>query len=128
MRFLLDTHTFLWWITGDRRLSSRAHEVIGDGENKLFLSVASGWEIAIKVKLGRLQLPGDLKSFISEQLVNNAIESLAIQMRHVLHVYTLPAYHRDPFDRILVVQSQLENMPIITADSQINCYPVKVIW
>ncbi|MCD5407539.1 MAG: type II toxin-antitoxin system VapC family toxin [Desulfotomaculum sp.] len=128
MRFLLDTHTFLWWITNDQRLSARAHEVIGTGKNKLFFSAASGWEIAIKAKLGRLQLPDDWKRFISDQLADNAIESLAIQMRHALHVHTLPTFHQDPFDRMLVAQSQLEVMPIITADAQINRYPVQVVW
>lgn len=128
MRALLDTHTFLWWITDDPRLSPRVRKIIGDGENELFLSAASGWEMAIKAKLGRLQLPDDPEHFIPEQMALNAIAGLPIQMSHALHVYTLPDYHRDPFDRLLVAQSRLEGLPILTADPQIAQYPVKTIW
>jgi len=78
--------------------------------------------------LGRLQLPRELKDFISEQLAANDIKSLPIQMKHALHVYALPYHHRDPFDRLLVAQNQVENIPIITADSQIARYLVKIIW
>ena len=128
MRALLDTHTFLWWITDRPQLSARVREIIGDGGNELFLSAASGWEIAIKAQLGKLELPDDLGRFIIEQLALNAFTSLPIQMDHALHVYTLPRHHRDPFDRILVAQCQLENMPILSADPQIAQYPVKVLW
>ena len=128
MRALLDTHTFLWWITDRPQLSARVREIIGDGGNELFLSAASGWEIAIKAQLGKLELPDDLGRFIIEQLALNAFTSLPIQMDHALRVYTLPRHHRDPFDRILVAQCQLENMPILSADPQIAQYPVKVLW
>lgn len=128
MRALLDTHAFLWWITNDPRLSRKVHEIISDSENELFLSVASGWEMAIKVGLGRLQLPPNLEHFILEQMALNAIESLPVQMSHALHVYKLPAHHRDPFDRMLIAQAQLENLPILTVDPQIARYSVKVIW
>ena len=128
MKLLLDTHVFLWWIADYPRLPSKINEIIRNVENKLFLSAASGWEIAIKDNLGRLQLPSELKDFIPEQLVINDIKSLPIQMKHALHVYTLPNYHRDPFDRLLVAQSQIENLPLITADAQIARYPVKIIW
>lgn len=128
MRVLLDTHTFLWWITDDPRLSSRAREIIADGSNRLFLSAASGWEIAIKAALGRLELPTTPGQFIAEQLAANAVEGLPILMSHALHVYTLPRYHRDPFDRLLVAQSQLEHLPILTADPLISQYDVNTIW
>ena len=128
MKVLLDTHTFLWWITDSPRLSAWAREVIQDSNNELFFSAASGWEIAIKTQLGRLQLPGNLEQFILEQLSLNAILALPIQLRHALHVYTLPQYHRDPFDRVLVAQSQIENLPILTADTQITRYAVETIW
>ncbi len=111
MKALLDTQVFLWWISDDPRLSSRASAIIKDGNNKLFLSAASGWEIAIKVRLGRLTLPEPLETFVPEQMALNAIEGLPIQMSHALHVYTLPDHHRDPFDRLLVAQAQLENLP-----------------
>jgi len=128
MNVLLDTHAFLWWIDDNPKLSPRAREIISDAGNVLFLSAASGWEIAIKARLGKLTLPDDLERFIADQLVANAFSSLPIQLSHALHVYTLPAHHRDPFDRILVAQSQLEDMPILTTDSQIAQYPVQVIW
>jgi PIN domain nuclease of toxin-antitoxin system len=128
MNALLDTHAFLWWITDTPELSPRAREVISDGHNQLFLSAASGWEIAIKAKLGRLQLPHNLERFVSEHVSLNAISSLPIQLSHALHVYTLPDHHRDPFDRILVAQSQLEKLPIVTKDPQIARYSVEVIW
>jgi PIN domain nuclease of toxin-antitoxin system len=128
MKVLLDTHTFLWWITDHPKLPSRVREIIGDGNNELFVSAASGWEIAIKAQLGRLQLPDEPQRFILEQLSLNAIQSLPIQISHALHVFSLPNHHRDPFDRILISQAQLEGLPILTADPQISLYPVEVIW
>jgi PIN domain nuclease of toxin-antitoxin system len=97
MKVLLDTHTFLWWVTGDLKLSLKASEIIRDVNNELYLSAASGWEIAIKAQLNRIQLPGPPGIFISEQLKINGIQSLPILMSHVLHVYNLPDHHRDPF-------------------------------
>ena len=128
MNFLLDTHVFLWWITDDPRLSPRAHRLIADGRNRIFLSAASGWEIAIKARLGRLELPDDPERFILNQLAVNAIDVLPVQMSHALHVYKLPDHHRDPFDRLLIAQAQLEKLRILTADAQFSKYAVEVIW
>ncbi|MFZ5595559.1 MAG: type II toxin-antitoxin system VapC family toxin [Bacillota bacterium] len=128
MRALLDTHTFLWWITDDDRLSGRIREIIGNIENELYLSAASGWEMAIKAGIGKLSLPGDLELFVSEQLSVNAINPLPIQMGHALYVNSLPEYHRDPFDRLIIAQARMEGMPILTSDRQIMRYPVKTIW
>lgn len=128
MKILLDTHAFLWWITDDQKLSSRAREVISDAENELFFSAASGWEISIKVQLGRLKLPEEPERFIPEQLRMNFIRSVPIQMRHALFVSTLPKHHRDPFDRMLVAQAQLEEMSILSADLQMSRYQVELIW
>jgi len=128
MRILLDTHTFLWWITDDPRLSAQARKVIRDKRNELLFSAASGWEIAIKARLGRLQLPDDLEQFIVAQLSINTMSVLPIQLNHALHVYTLPDHHRDPFDRMLVAQSQVEELPIVTADPQVSAYDVRTIW
>ncbi len=128
MRALLDTHAFLWWITDDPRLSRRAREIIADGANRLFLSAVSGWEIAIKAGLGRLILERDPGVFVIEQMAANAIEDLPIFMGHVLRVYDLPSHHRDPFDRLLVAQAQMENLPIVTADPMISLYDVEVLW
>jgi PIN domain nuclease of toxin-antitoxin system len=128
MKVLLDTHTFLWWVTEDSKLSSKASEIIRDGNNELYLSAASGWEITIKAQLNRIQLPGPPEKFISEQLRINGIQSLPILMSHALHVYNLPDHHRDPFDRILIAQSQLEGLPILTADPSFSLYEIGVIW
>lgn len=128
MKVLLDTHAFLWWITDDPQLSARAREIISDGKNELFLSAASGWEIAIKTKLKRLKLPGKVERFIGEQLALNAIESLPVQMSHALHVYAIPDHHRDPFDRLLAAQVKLENLHFLTADRQMSKYGIKVLW
>jgi PIN domain nuclease of toxin-antitoxin system len=128
MRVLLDTHTFLWWIDNDRRLPTRVRVLMGDGSNVLLFSAASGWEIAIKARLGKLQLPEELASFLTAQLVRNHVTILSIHLSHTLHVYTLPALHRDPFARLLVAQSQLEQLPILTADPLIQQYNVQTIW
>ena len=128
MKALLDTHAFLWWITDDARLSPRARKIIGDGSNELFFSAASGWEIAIKAGLGRIELPAKPAEFITEQLSINAIQSLPVKMEHALYVAALAAHHRDPFDRLLVAQSKVENLPIITSDAHIAKYGVKVLW
>ncbi len=128
MKVLLDTHAFLWWITDDPKLSLKANEVIREGNNELYLSAASGWEIAIKAQLKRIHLPDRPETFISEQMRINGIQNLPIQMSHALHVYNLPDFHRDPFDRLLVAQSQLEGLPILTADPSFSLYEIEVIW
>ena len=128
MKLLLDTHAFLWWITDDPKLSSRAREIMSDIDNEVFFSAASGWEITIKAKMGRIKLPDEPHLFIPAQLRMNAIQSLPILMSHVLHVFTLPDYHRDPFDRMLIAQAQLEGLPIMSADPQISRYQIEVIW
>lgn len=128
MRILLDTHAFLWWITEDSRLSVGARECISDGKNTLLLSAASGWEIAIKVGLGRIELPRPISGFLGEQLRENRIDVLPIQMSHALRVQELPPLHRDPFDRMLVAQAQLEKLPILTSDAWIPRYDVEALW
>jgi PIN domain nuclease of toxin-antitoxin system len=128
MKVVLDTHAFLWWISDDDRLSTSARSIIGNRENELYLSAATGWEIAIKAKLGRIHLPGKVDSFIAKQLELNDIYSLPIHMSHALNVYNLPNYHRDPFDRLIISQTQLEKMSILTMDPQIARYGVKVVW
>ncbi len=128
MRVLLDTHSFLWWVMDDVRLSSQARAVLRDGRNTLVVSAATGWEIAIKARLGKMMLPGDPAEFILQQIRHNHLSPLAIELAHALRVFTLPDIHRDPFDRILVAQSQVEQLPIVTADPQIRQYEVDVIW
>ncbi len=128
MKALLDTHTFLWWITNDPRLSERARQIMADPGNELLLSAASGWEIAIKARLGKLKLPDDLQGFVVEQLRINAVQVLPVQMAHALHVVALPDHHRDPFDRMLVAQGQLEDLAIVTDDPLIARYAITALW
>ncbi len=128
MRALLDTHAFLWWISDDRRLSEKAREIVADGRNELFFSAASGWEISIKARLGRLEVPEDLRRFIADQLSRNAFQVLPIYLSHTLHTRVLPDHHRDPFDRILVSQAILEEMLLLSVDPKISHYPVEVVW
>lgn len=128
MRILLDTCTFLWWITDDHRLSQRSIELISDGNNELLFSAASGWEIAIKAGLGRLDVPDPLDRFVSEHLFRNHISVLPVQLSHALHVYTLPQLHRDPFDRLLVAQAQVERLPLLSSDRRLAEYDVDVLW
>jgi len=125
---LLDTHAFLWWVRDDARLSAVAREVVGDGDNSIFLSTASAWEIVIKARLGKLRAPVDLESFLAQQLAHNAFEVLPVGLRHALRVASLPDLHRDPFDRMLVAQSQVESLVILTADEAVARYDVRTRW
>jgi PIN domain nuclease of toxin-antitoxin system len=128
MRLILDTHAFLWWIVDGPPLAARGRDVVKNPANELFLSVASAWEIAIKVNLGRLRLPDRPDRFIPGQLMKNAIEPLPVEMSHALYVSRLPAIHRDPFDRIIIAQSILEKMPVVTRDTDIAKYKIKTLW
>lgn len=128
MKALLDTHVFLWWIIGDPRVPTNVFDFISDGNNELFFSAASCWEIAIKAQLGRIEITNEIEDFIPDQMVKNAVQGLAIHLSHALHVYNLPDHHRDPFDRMLVAQAQIEKIPIVTSDPFITKYDVPVIW
>lgn len=128
MRFVLDTHVFLWWIVDSPQLSAHVRDVMRNPANELFLSVASAWEIAIKVNLGRLRLPDRPDRFIPGQLMKNAIEPLPVEMSHALYVSRLPAIHRDPFDRVIIAQSILEKMAVVTRDADIAKYKVETLW
>jgi PIN domain nuclease of toxin-antitoxin system len=127
-RLLLDTHAFLWWIGDSPQLSNRARAAIGDQRNECFFSLASCWEIAIKVGTGKLELPAPVGRFLPEQLAANQIRELPIEVRHVAGVSTLPFHHRDPFDRLLVVQALEEALAIVSADSVFRRYGVKRVW
>lgn len=128
MRILLDTSVFIWWILDDPRLSPRARKTIGAGSQELYLSAASGWEMAIKIGLGKLHFHAPFESFLIDQLAINQIEVLPVQMAHAIHVRALPHHHKDPFDRLLVAQAQVEDLPLLTSDPQIRKYDIKTIW
>jgi len=128
VKLLLDTQVFLWWILDEAALSGRARELIQDGATELYLSAASAWEISIKASIGKLEMGGDPSSVITEQMATNGVHPLPIQVSHALQLYALPQHHRDPFDRMLVAQSQAEGLPILTADPLILRYDVETVW
>lgn len=128
MKYLLDTHVFLWWITDNPKLPRAVREIIEDQSNLLYFSTASIWEIMIKADLNKLQLPGNPREFIKEQLALNTIRIINITMDHAFGIYGLAEIHKDPFDRLLVAQAKVENLGIITADDFIRKYDVITYW
>ncbi len=128
MKILIDTHCWLWWITTPEKLVFEARQYIEDGHNEIFLSAASSWEIGIKYALGKLPLPEDPETFIPPRLTRDAISPLPVNHTHALHVASLPLHHRDPFDRLLISQAQMEGLPIMTVDDQFKAYEVDLIW
>lgn len=127
MRLLLDTQVWLWMLAAPDRLSSGSRALLASAENELLLSAASAWEIAIKHGLGKLQLPESPAKYIPRMMVHTSVTPLPVQHRHALHVAALPGHHRDPFDRLLIAQAQLEQVPIISADGQFRQYDVEVV-
>jgi PIN domain nuclease of toxin-antitoxin system len=128
MNLLLDTHTFLWFIADSDRLSQKARALIEDESNRVYLSAASLWEIAIKVSLGKLNLSEPFETFIPEQLDVNSVELLGISVSHASRVASLPFHHRDPFDRLLAAQALTEDIPIISGDEVLDAYGVTRVW
>ncbi|MGB9754353.1 type II toxin-antitoxin system VapC family toxin [Roseiflexus castenholzii] len=128
MKLLLDTHAFLWFVGGDERLSPSARALIEDMSNDAYLSIASLWEMAIKISLGRLQLAQPFETFIPHQLSLNRIRLLGITISHTAKVSTLPFHHRDPFDRLLVAQAQVEQMPLVSSDAAFDAYGLTRLW
>jgi PIN domain nuclease of toxin-antitoxin system len=128
MRLLIDTHCWLWWFGDPDRLNDDAKRLIANKANTVYLSSASSWEIAIKAALGKLQIPEPPGKYVPSRLSSQGMSSLPIEHRHALHVFSLPHHHRDPFDRMLVAQAQVESLPILTADQLLSAYDVKLIW
>jgi len=128
MNILLDTHTFLWWVAEDAQLSLRAKEIIANPDNKIYFSVVSAWEIIIKVGIGKLSLSEPPETYIPSRIIANQFEILAVQMPHILKINSLPNFHKDPFDRLLIAQSLVEDLSLLTVDNAIAQYPVKTIW
>ena len=128
MNLLLDTHTFLWWITDAPNLSQTARQLIGDSHNTLYWSAASSWEVSIKYALGRLPLPEVPEIFLPSEIAQNRIEPLPIIDVHAFRAGELPLHHRDPFDRMLVAQAQLESLVLLTNDQKLGLYDVEVQW
>lgn len=128
MKYLLDTHTFLWFINDDPSLSPSARSQIEERENVVYLSVASIWEMAIKVSLHKLEMPSPFGEFIDTQLEENTIILLNINTAHTGIVTTLPFHHRDPFDRLMIAQAKVEDIIVIGNDAIFDQYGIKRLW
>ena len=124
MRYLLDTHIFLWWLNDDKRLSSRVKDIIKDNGNVVCVSVASAWEISIKLKTNS---SFKLKTTIAKTFKIAEFTVLDISLRHALRLHTLPLHHKDPFDRMLVAQAQEDEMVLITNDPKIKKYDISIL-
>ena len=127
MRFLLDTQVWLWMHLQPERLRPEVRDQFVDPASTLLLSAASSWEIAIKYSLGKLPLPEPPYDYVSSRMRRDAVDGLPVTHTHALHVASLPQHHADPFDRILIAQSQLEDVPLVTADRHMDSYDVAVI-
>jgi PIN domain nuclease of toxin-antitoxin system len=127
MKLLLDTHIFIWWADHPEKLSHAALSALEDEANELLLSVASVWEMQIKIQLGRLKLSLPLKELIQNQQETNDLTVSPVALTHVLALDALPFHHKDPFDRLLIAQSIEENLTLVSADSQFPAYAVKLL-
>jgi len=127
MKAILDTHAFLWALAGDARMSRQARDIFA-GSADLSVSIASVWEILIKVQSGKLNFPRPAGPYLLSKLAENSIKMLSISIDHLLALERLPMHHRDPFDRMLIAQSMEEGWPIVTADPAFKQYPIRVIW
>lgn len=128
MSYLMDTHTFLWFVNADSRLSLTAKSLLEKTNDDIYLSVASAWEIAIKVSLKKLSIPTPVADFMTTQLKVNHFQTLPITPAHLGVLATLPFHHRDPFDRLIIAQSMAEQLSIIGKDEAFDLYRVTRIW
>jgi PIN domain nuclease of toxin-antitoxin system len=128
MRILLDTHALLWWLSDDPALGASVRKLIARANNTILVSAASAWEIAIKFRLGKLGGAADLVGDFGGYLRRERFESLSITGDHAVRAGLLPGPHKDPFDRMLIAQSQAENLPIVSDDAAFDSYSVRRLW
>ena len=128
MRLLLDTHALLWWLAEDASLTASARRAIAHQNNTVLVSAASAWEIATKVRLGRLEAAADLIDDFAGYLVSEQFERLPVSIEHGIRAGSLPGSHKDPFDRMLIAQAQAENIPVITNERMFEAYGVRRLW
>ena len=129
MNYLLDTSAFLWYVSAQAELSPQARSIIGDSRNNIYLSYVSIWELAIKFRIGKLELmPASLTAWLDTQLAANTFRLLDIKVSHLLQYADLPLVHRDPFDGLLIAQSLVENIPVITSDAAFDQYAIQRLW
>ena len=125
---LLDTHALLWWLAEPERLSKRAHAAIATPTRQVFVSAASGWELATKVRLGKLDFPNQLLVDLADVLKTQGFDVLTIQFRHGLQAGAYPQAHRDPFDRLLAAQAELEQLTLVSLDPALAAFPCELLW
>jgi PIN domain nuclease of toxin-antitoxin system len=128
LRALLDTHALLWWLSDDPALTRAARKIIAETRNTVVVSAASAWEIATKVRLGKLPTAANLASDFCGQIEREGFHLLAISAEHGIRAGLLPGPHKDPFDRMLIAQSQAENVPLITNEIAFEAYGVRLVW
>lgn len=128
MRVLLDTHVILWWLTDDSKLPEAPREVIADPGNEILASAASAWEISTKYRLGKLPEAADVALDFDSVLIRAGMTPLPITVAHAIRAGALEGDHRDPFDRMLIAQGQLESVPVVTGDSAFSLFDVELIW
>jgi PIN domain nuclease of toxin-antitoxin system len=128
MRLLLDTHTLIWFFAGDSQLSATARILIEDEDNNKLVSIASIWEMAIKESKGLLNLSLPLHEYIAQKLSFEDFNLLNINLDHLSQIVTLPFYHKDPFDRLLIAQAMVEGIPLLSKDSAFDAYSINRLW
>ena len=121
--YLLDTHAFLWWLGDEAQLGAEARSEIADSANEIFVSAATAWEISLKRHIGKLEAPGDIEDWIA----GSGFSDLAIEVEHAVQAGGLPNHHKDPFDRMLVAQAQLEGITLVARDDEIAKYDVEIL-
>lgn len=128
MRILLDTHALIWWLDNDSRLSDVARAAIGDRSTTVYVSAASGWEMATKVRLGKLRDSAGAVPRLATVVTDRGMTELSVSLTHAVRAGMLPGPHRDPFDRMLIAQAQVEGLRLVTSDRAFDAYDVAVLW
>jgi PIN domain nuclease of toxin-antitoxin system len=127
MKYLLDTMVWLWSVGPTDKIGDAGLQILADGESELYLSAVSSWEIAIKTKLGKFDLPEPPPRYVPKRLAAQGIHSLPIAQSHTLTVYDLPLHHADPFDRLIIAQALAEGMVVLTSDRAFEKYPIEIV-
>ena len=128
MNYLLDTHTFLWWIAESQEIPPALVKKLGHASGSVYFSVVSLWELGLKRGIGKLRLPEPIDTYVLKQIQANRIELLPLHAPHVFRSLELAPHHRDPFDRMLVAQALVENLTLVSRDQALRAYPAKIVW
>jgi PIN domain nuclease of toxin-antitoxin system len=128
MKLLLDTHTFIWWANEPEKLSEKVVAACQDSRNTLILSVVSAWEMQIKMQLGKLKISRPIEELIKTQQQTNGLQVLPVELAHVLNLNNLSSHHKDPFDRLLVAQANIEGATLVSVDPAFSGYSVQLLW